>query len=324
MQRAFSILLAGYALAIAGLAPSGAWALDKILLGGAKFTTYAGQQKGFYAAAGLEVEVPTFPNSDALRNALAQGKIHMASFGVDNALAMVETMDVVIIMAGESSPIQMMGQKGMASTEQLRGKTILVDAPNTQNAVIMKRILSKQGLEPGRDYQMKEAGGQPLRLVELRKDPNAAGTMVSWPVYFQMKSEGYPTFGSSLDVVGPMMFQSTFLMRDFAKKNRELVVRHLAAEVKTIRWLMAPENRAEVIGMLGVYLKASPEVAALAYDGFTGPYGWAKDGEIDLERLSTVMKLRAEVEGSWGGKAPPPQTYIDTTYLAEAVKTIGR
>ena len=56
---------------------------------------------------------------------------------------------------------------------------------------------------------------------------------------------------------------------------------------------------------------------------FTGPYGWAKDGEVDIPRLATVMKLRADVEGSWGGKPPPPETYLDMSYLAEAIKAIG-
>ncbi len=325
MNRIISRIVVCGLLALGSLAPTHAAEPDKILLGGAKFTTYVGQQKGFYAASGLDVQVPRFDNSDALRSALASGAIHMASFGVDNALAMVEKgeMDVVIIMAGESSPIQMMGQKGITAVEQFRGKTILVDAPNTQNAVIMKRILSKSGLEAGRDYKMKEAGGQPFRLVELKKDPSAAGTMVSWPVFFQMQAEGYPAFGSSLDVVGPMLFQSTFVMRDWAKAHKDLVVRHLSAEVKTVRWMMARENRAEVISLLGKYLNASPEVATLAYEGFTGPYGWAKDGEVDIPRLATVMKLRADVEGSWGGKPPPPETYLDMSYLAEAIKAIG-
>jgi ABC-type nitrate/sulfonate/bicarbonate transport system substrate-binding protein len=288
---------------------------------GGSFTTYVAQTKGFYAENNIEVTIPNFPSSDALRAALAKGDIQMANFGVDNALAMAEkkVADVVIIMGGENPPIQFVGNKGIDTVDQLKGKTILVDAPNTQNAVIMKRILSKQGLEAGRDYQMKEAGGQPLRLAELKKDPSLGGTMVSWPVFFQMQADGYKAFGSSLDVVGPMTFLGTFAKRDWAASHKELLERYFEAEIKTLRWMMTPANKAEVIDLLVKGRSFTPAVAALAYDGFMSPNGWARDGEVKPTELAALMKLGADVEGRWGGHPPPPETYLDLSYLHDAI-----
>jgi len=33
-----------------------------------------------------------------------------------------------------------------------------------------------------------------------------------------------------------------------------------------------------------------------------------------------VLALRAEIEGDWGGKAPPPGRYVDLTYYENALR----
>ena len=35
-----------------------------------------------------------------------------------------------------------------------------------------------------------------------------------------------------------------------------------------------------------------------------------------------VLALRAEIEGSWGGKAPAPERYIDLSYYDNALKRL--
>jgi ABC-type nitrate/sulfonate/bicarbonate transport system substrate-binding protein len=144
------------------------------------------------------------------------------------------------------------------------------------------------------------------------------------PEYFQMKAEGYPAFGSSIDVVGPMTFQVIFTRRDWAASHNDLVKRFLAAELKAQRFIMDAKNKDEVLVLLTKSRNYTPEVAALVYDAFMGPYGWARDGAIDMASLATVMKLRAEVENGWGGKPPPPETYVDFSYLNEVIKALEK
>jgi ABC-type nitrate/sulfonate/bicarbonate transport system substrate-binding protein len=171
---------------------------------------------------------------------------------------------------------------------------------------------------------MKQAGGQPLRLEELKKDPSLGGTMVSWPVFFQMQADGYKAFGSSLDVVGPITFLGTFAKRDWAAAHKDLLVRYLTAEISALRWMMDAKNKDEVIAALAKSRGFTPEVAAAAYQGFMSPNGWAKDGEVKLPELAALMKLRAEVEGSWGGNPPPPDKYLDLSYLHAAIAAIDK
>ena len=300
---------------------------DKIAMGGGNsLSIYVAQNKGFYAEQNIEVTIPRTASSDELRDWLAAGRLQVAAFGVDNALTMAEkkVADVAIIMDIEKPPVEVIGQKGMKSVEDIRGKELVVDSPNTQNAVIMKRILSKHGLEVDRDYKFKVAGAQPLRLAAVEKDPSLGGTVVSWPELFKLKADGYPAFGSSVDVVGPMTFQVIFARRDWLAANKGLVVRFLTAQMKAQRFITDPKNKDEVIALYAKSRGYTPAVAASAYEGLMSPTGWTRDGEVKPSELAALMKLRAEVEGSWGGNPPPPETFIDMSYLHDASKAIDK
>jgi hypothetical protein len=41
-----------------------------------------------------------------------------------------------------------------------------------------------------------------------------------------------------------------------------------------------------------------------------------------MQGFKNVLKLRAELEGQWGGDPPPPEKYIDLSYYNEAVASL--
>ena len=47
--------------------------------------------------------------------------------------------------------------------------------------------------------------------------------------------------------------------------------------------------------------------------------GMAKDAKFDLEGFKNVLKLRAEIEGQWGGYPPAPDKYFDLSYYNKAL-----
>src|SRR5438270_8473090 len=66
---------------------------------------FAAQAKGFYAKRGLNVDLKFTPNSDELRNGLAEGRYQIAHSGVDNAFALKEkaNVDVAVVIGGDNS-----------------------------------------------------------------------------------------------------------------------------------------------------------------------------------------------------------------------------
>jgi len=279
-------------------------------------------KQGLFAKYGLEVVNDNKKNSDELRADLAAGKGDVAYLAVDNAVAMVELahQDVVIVMGGEGSQNELIAQPDIKSISDLRSKTLIVDAPNTAYALQMKKILSLNGLTAGKDYEIKPFGATPQRLVALREQKTFAGSMLGPPVSLVAKHEGFVSLGSVQQLIGPYQAAGFFTQRAWAKDHRELLVALLSACIEAQRWLMNPANKQQVIDLLATQYHLAPEIAAEDYEiTMNHPGGFAKDARFDLQGFENVLKLRAEVEGQWGGHPPSPDKYYDPAYYQAAL-----
>jgi ABC-type nitrate/sulfonate/bicarbonate transport system substrate-binding protein len=301
--------------------------LQAIKVGGGSFTTSIAQANGFFAKYGLKIELPRSAagGSDEVRRWLATGELDLADYGVDNAIAMVENggVDVILIAATDYTPTELMAQPQIKSLADLRGTTVLVDAPNTQNALALKKILSAVGLHSATDYVMKEAGGTGARIAAMLKQKEYAATMASGQTAVQARQGGLVSLATTTDIVGPVLRYGVFTRRQWAKENSELVVRYRAAQIEAQRWIVNPVNKDKVIDIVARQAKLSHDLAAQIYEMDTGANGLASDAAIDVARFSNVLKFRAEVEGSWGGQAPPPDRYYDTSYYEKALALVN-
>jgi ABC-type nitrate/sulfonate/bicarbonate transport system substrate-binding protein len=105
------------------------------------------------------------------------------------------------------------------------------------------------------------------------------------------------------------------VMRDWARANSDTLVRYISALIEGRRWALDPANKEQAIALLGERLKLTPQIAAQAYAVATDPAeGMAKDAQLDMAGFRNVLKLRAEIEGQWGGNPPPPDKYLDLSY----------
>jgi NitT/TauT family transport system substrate-binding protein len=280
---------------------------------------------GIFAKYGLGVETENLPNSDVLRTNLAAGKGDLAYLAVDNAVAMVELahQDVIIVMGGEGSQNELIAQPEIRSINDLRGKTLIVDAPNTAYALQMKKILLLSGMEAGRDYEIKPFGATPQRLIAMREHKENSGSMLGPPSSIVAKHEGFVSLGAVPDLLGPYQAAGYFTPRTWAKEHREILDSYLAAIIEAQRWLMAPANKQQVIDLMVKESHLTPSVAAEAYESsMTRPGGYEKDSALDLDGFKNVLQLRAEIEGQWGGHPPAPEKYYDSSYYEAALSKL--
>jgi ABC-type nitrate/sulfonate/bicarbonate transport system substrate-binding protein len=277
---------------------------------------------GIFAKFGIEVETENLPNSDVLRTNLAAGKGDLAYLAVDNAVAMVELaqQDVIIVMGGEGSQNELIAQPEIKSIKDLRGKTLIVDAPNTAYALQMKEILLLSGMQAGRDYEIKPFGATPQRLIAMREHKENAGSMLGPPSSIVAKHEGFVSLGSVPDLIGPYQAAGYFTQRAWAKDHRDTLDKYLAAIIEAQRWLMSPANKQQVIDLMIKESHLAPDAAAETYESsMTRPGGYEKDAALDLDGFKNVLKLRAEVEGQWSGHPPAPEKYYDSSYYQAAL-----
>jgi ABC-type nitrate/sulfonate/bicarbonate transport system substrate-binding protein len=299
----------------------------KMFPGAQSLPVLAAASQGLFAKHGLKVEVLFTSNSDEQRNGLAAREFEIAQAAVDNAVAMVELAgkDVVIVTGGDSSMNEFIVQPDVASYAQLKGQTLLVDAPNTAYALQLKKILKMKGLKEGVDYAINPIGGTAMRLRGLKENKAFKGAMLNPPFSIDAKAAGLISFGRAIDLIGAYQATGTFVLRDWANANRDTLERYIAGYIEGSRWAVAPENRDAAVKILAERLKVTPDVAAHTWQLLSDPkFGLAKDGRFDLAGFRNVLALRAEIEGSWGSKAPPPNRYIDLSYYENALNRVGR
>src|SRR5882672_10293345 len=143
---------------------------------------FVAQAKGFYAKRGLNVDLKFTPNSDELRNGLAEGRYQIAHSAVDNAFALKDkaNVDIAVVSGGDNSFNHLMVQPEIQSLADIKGKTVAVDAVNTAYAFQLYEMLRQKGLSKG-DYEVKPVGGTGARLEAMTKDKTMAAAIMNPP-----------------------------------------------------------------------------------------------------------------------------------------------
>src|SRR5712691_6604157 len=124
---------------------------------------HAGIAKGIFAQRGFQIELHLTENSRSQRDGLAAGQFDIVHSAVDNALAMIEVgkHDVVITTGGDSGMNEFFVQPEIKSFADLRGRVLVVDAPDTAYALQAKKILAAHGLKEGTGGQCSGSTGDP-------------------------------------------------------------------------------------------------------------------------------------------------------------------
>ena len=326
------VFIAGSALALGGVAAARQAAAQsptalKVMSfpGLSNYPVFAAQHKKLFEKHGLAVDLVYTPSSQVQRDALAKNDCQIAHTAADNAVAMVEIghRDAILVTGGDSGFNRIVAQPEIKSLGELRGKTVVVDAPNTAYALLLYKALKNAGLNKG-DYAVNAVGGTTQRMEAMQKDKaHAAAAVINVPFSFRLEALGMTDLGSATKSLGAYQAGSVVVMRDWAKANSDALVRYIAAIIEGRRWLLDPANKAEAVKLAVERVKLTPDIAARAYDYVLDPTeGFNKDAQFDVDGFNNVLKLRAEIEGQWGGKAPAAGKYVDLSYYKKAIASL--
>ena len=287
---------------------------------------YVGIERGFFERLGIEASVHFTDNSRAQRDSLATGATDIVHLAVDNALSMVDDdgQDVVIVTGGDSGMNELFVQPGIASIADLRGKRLVVDAPDTAYALQAIKILGNHGLVAGQDYAIDAVGRGELRLKAMGASRDAAAAVLNPPYSFAAEDMGLVSLGNTADLFGPYQASGAFVRRPWANANRATLERYLAGYILSLRWVLDPANRARCIAMLSERPGLTAATAARSYAALVDPrLGFTPDAALDSVGLESTISLRRETLGSSTGTARQASGYVDLSFHAAAVKLAG-
>ncbi len=277
------------------------------------------EQEGFFVKESIDFKRVIGGNTTATTQALVGGSTDIAQMNLVNLLGANSAGADLVVIAGDSTvPIYtLIVHPSIKSYADLKGKRLAVTGPTDPLNYIFVRMLAANGLTPA-DYELIGLGGAPQRLAAVQNG-GVAGALVNQPSDFIALASGFNSLGLSTDYVDNFQYTITGARRDWAQKNRPLVVRFLRAYLKACEFFYDPKNKAAAVRALAERTKSDKEEAEKTYALYmktkkTIP----RDGGVDVQGARKVAE-------SWKDfglpKTPPPiDSAIDLGYLAEARK----
>ena len=202
---------------------------------------YVAKEKGLFAKRGLNVEITFTPNAKAQRDGLADGSIDIAQAAVDNAVAMVEAgkKDVIIVAGGGNGMLNLFVRPEIKSYDDIRGKAVVVDSPDTAYAFVLYKMLALKGLKKA-DYGVFQGGDCMRRFNGIRNDPNNVAVLLNFPCNVLADREGYPNWGSAAEALGAYQADGIWVMREWAHAHSDTLVKYIEAIIEGLRWASKP------------------------------------------------------------------------------------
>src|ERR1700751_5631531 len=159
--------------------------------GVSNLSIYAGEHKGILAKYGLNVNLTYTPNSRAQRDGLEKGDYQIIQTAADNSIAMVELdqASAVIVAGGDNGFNHIIVQPDITQLADVRGKTVVVDAPNTAFALLLYKTLKQAGLGKN-DYKVKPVGATGERLNAMTGDKANVAAIMNVPFNFRAVAAG--------------------------------------------------------------------------------------------------------------------------------------
>ena len=217
----------------------------------------AAMAQGFFAEEGLsDVELISFDENEQAElldreamqvDLLARG---VADIGIDPRTTFVlEAKDqgkpICIIGARRRNhAFVLVGQKGLKSIQDLRGKTVEAGQRGGANDVMMRRVLQDQGLVPDQDVEISYGGG-PMHdsagaiqaFIEGKYGPAILKTHVR-----PLIDAGYPVLADLNKLYPSRHDRVTAANEDFARAHPEIVKAFLKGMIRACRFAIATES----------------------------------------------------------------------------------
>lgn len=298
--------------------------LDVIAFPGApNLPIFVAQEKGFFAQAGVTVNLTTTPNSAYQAENLAAGKFQIAGTAFDNVVAYQEGQGAVALkdtdffafMGATQIELAFVVAPDIASYADLKGKSLALDALSTGFAFVLYEMLKRGGLQPS-DYTMATVGATPQRWESVKAGTHA-GTLTIEPFTSIAKANGFRVLDTSGSLFDSYQGGSFAASRRWAAANPEAVKGFIKGYLAALDWTLAPENRAAATDILLRNMpEIKPPVAPKVMDSLLSPRsGLTPGGKILDDGVQTVLRLRSQY-GKGAVALTDPAKYIDLRYFA--------
>ena len=271
--------------------------------------------KGFFKDEGLDVQLTVTGESEHQLDMVDAKELDIFHQAADHFVREIEDgKNYVVIHTITRAANDLLVRPEFKTWEDLRGKTIALDNLQTGYWLMYKKVLQKNGLQPG-DYTLAADSGGPANRIKAVRENRAQFTYMNAPESVQAALDGFPILTNLSEHFPEFPASSIGARRDWAEANRTTVVAYLRGYIRATEWLFDPANRDEAIHIAA---GIGHEQASLpgSLDTFV-KNGMVRHGTLSQEGFRQVGELL--VEGGVIKSAGPMEKYADPSYQQAAM-----
>ena len=275
------------------------------LVGGVSMThwpIYIGLKKDYYGAEKIKLDMIHIASSGAVMQQLAAGSIDasLSSGLVDPIYAIDKGAPISLVrLEIQLPPYAIEAKSQYKKLEELKGKTIMIDAPKGITKIYVERMLVPHHVNPSEvDYVY--AGATGARFAALKTGAIDA-TILLPPFNFSAEDQGFSNLGLVADYAKDLPFTGGAVNLNWAKKNPELMHRFLGVHTKSMAYFSDPKNKEEVIDIMTEAAKMDRGVIVKSYDFLTSRPFMEPTGKVSktkMKALLEALKSLGDLQGS--------------------------
>jgi NitT/TauT family transport system substrate-binding protein len=277
---------------------------------------YIATERGFFAQEGLDFETLVIPSSVTQTQALIAGDVNINSYSVDSvAKAVVGGAPLKLIGSAQEVPnFLLIVDNQISSWDDLRGKVLGAGSPGGYYDVILRAMLTANGLKEG-DYELRSIGNSSLRLPAIQAG-QIAGAIMGDTDAFMARAAGYRALGSVHEYVKDVQYTGYAIVDAWGKAHEDLVVGFLRGVLRSIAWINDPANKDEAKRIYQRITQLEEPFLEEVYEQMVTEKMLTSTGRPNMKGLENIQALTYQ----YGGLQfiPPLDTWVDLSYLDKA------
>ena len=290
---------------------------------------FAAIERGYFEDAGVLVTLEATPSSAYQIESLVNGEFRIAATAFDNVVAYQEQQgavqlakepDLFVVMGATQLELSLVVSPDIQTYEDLRGRSLALDALETGFAFVLYHLLEHAGLEQV-DYTPVAVGATPQRW-EAVKTAQHAGTLTIEPFTSAALANGFRVLATSSSVLKRYQGGIFTASRHWAANNADSLEAFICGYLQGLAWTLDEANYADAVDLLR---RRMPAIKAGVVDAVMGKLLGADTGltplaALDPAGMQTVLDLRSR----YARPAKPltsPEPYLDLRYYERARNT---
>lgn len=292
--------------------------------GASNLPIWVAQHEGMFARRGIAVTLSSPKSSVEQFKGLAEGRYPVIVTAFDNIIAYhsgrgaaeVGTIpDLVAIMGVDSGLFTLVGSPGIQKIEDLKGRTLAVDALSTGFSFVLKEMLQKADVDAS-EVSFIAVGNSDNRWKAMQEG-RAQAALLALPTDLKAIDAGSKALATVAGSFGHYLGNVVGVRQRWAADHRKEVESFVRGMSDAVTWLTTREHKARAIEILHAEMPAlDAGNLGRIYDALMDSrQGLIRNGALDPEAARAVLALQTKYTSS-AQPLSDPSAYTDTRYLA--------